>query len=248
MPAARDRWPTAVAVFDVDRTLLDGAAGYMFFQWLRKNGRVTARGWLDIAASVAAYRTRLRPETAIVRVGATSLAGLPMERVDEWADACVAESIAPHIFAEAEKTIRRHRKMRHFTMLASGSCQPIVEAIARHVGAHAGVGTRALVDSATGRYTGRAELPLCYHEGKAEWVRRRAEREGVSMDECHVYTDNGMDRPLLEMATHPNAVNPDGLLLPLAKERGWPVHAWSTLADPDRSRTGSFGPLRADAK
>ena len=102
--------------------------------------------------------------------------------------------------------------------------------------------------SATGRYTGRAELPLCYHEGKAEWVRRRAEREGLSMDECHVYTDNGMDRPLLEMATHPNAVNPDGLLLPLAKERGWPVHAWSTLADPDRSRTGSFGPLRADAK
>jgi len=231
------------AIFDVDRTLLDGMSGYFFSAWLWKTRRMPHRGRLRTARSLILYRLKLAPETEMVEVGATALAHLRVDEVARLAEQCVEEIIGPRVFSEAVKKIAEHNAAGDFTLLASGSAQPVIEALAKKVGAKGAVGTRPRLGK-NGAYLPEVVLPLCYRDGKTELVERMLATHGFRLEDAFIYSDNAPDIPLMERTAHPFAVNPDAALRAHAELRGWPILTWNTLLPGNPNATGTRWPLR----
>jgi phosphoserine phosphatase len=80
-----------------------------------------------------------------------------------------------------------------------------------------------------GVYTGRADGPFTYREGKAEALRELAAREGLDLSESDAYTDSESDLPMLRVVGHPVAVNPDAALQRIARGEGWRIMRFDKL-------------------
>ena len=77
-----------------------------------------------------------------------------------------------------------------------------------------------------GRYTGEPQGTITFQAGKLVRLREWLQEQGLTpddFDEIWAYSDSRNDLPMLEMATHPVATNPDPVLRQTATERGWPI-------------------------
>ncbi|NLH49815.1 MAG: HAD-IB family hydrolase [Myxococcales bacterium] len=230
------------AVFDVDRTLLDGMSGFLFARHLWRTGALPWRGRWRSAKAMVLYRLGLAGPEIIIAAGATCCAGLTAARTEELADAAVAATMRGRFYREALAAVAAHRERGDRVLLASGSNVFVARAIARAAGAEDAVGTDCL--RSDGRLLATMAGPACYAEGKRELVSRWLAERGLTPAETIVYTDNGIDRPLLEVAGEVVAVNPDADLARLAAARGWRTERWETPVDPRYRRTGTSWPLR----
>jgi len=129
--------------------------------------------------------------------------------------------------------------------IVSASPEEIVQPLAEYLGVDEAIATRAQVDD-EGRYTGEMAF-YAYGPFKAEAMRERAEAEGIDLAASYAYSDSYTDAPMLEVVGHPVAVNPDRVLLKLAREREWEVRSF-TRPVPLRARrvpTPPAGPTAA---
>jgi hypothetical protein len=62
-----------------------------------------------------------------------------------------------------------------------------------------------------------------YGPYKADLIRQVAARDGVDLSQSYAYSDSCTDLPMLESVGHPVVVNPDKILLKVARERDWEV-------------------------
>jgi putative phosphoserine phosphatase/1-acylglycerol-3-phosphate O-acyltransferase len=230
------------AVFDVDRTLLDGMSGYLFATHLWRTGAMPLAGRLRTVRAMALYRLGLAHELIIVEAGVTCYAGLTAARVDELADRAVREVMQQRLYVEAIRAVRERLAAGDRVAFATGSSVFIARALVRLLGAHEGIGTDSERDGE--RLLPKMKWPPCAKEGKRELVRQWLEREGIDPVDATLYTDNGIDQPLIELVGGAIAVNPDADLARLAQERGLPVVHWTTPSDPTYKRTGTSWPLK----
>src|SRR5580704_16828350 len=99
--------------------------------------------------------------------------------------------------------------------------------IGDRLGASEVIATR--MEVAGGCYTGEMEF-WAYGEAKAHRMRELAASRGYRLRECYAYSDSITDLPMLETVGHPRAVNPDRALRRVAKERQWPILAFSATS------------------
>ena len=230
------------AVFDVDRTLLDGMSGYLFASHLWRTGAMPLAGRLRTARAMVLYRLGLAGELIIVEAGVTCYAGLTATRVAELADRAVREVMQPRLYVEAIQAVKERVAAGDRVVFATGSSVFIAQALARLLGAHDGVGTDSERDGE--RLLPKMKWPPCAAEGKRELVLQWLARDGIAAQDATLYTDNGIDRPLIEAVGQTIAVNPDPDLARLAQERSLPVVHWTTPSDPGYKRTGTSWPLK----
>ncbi len=233
---------THAAIFDVDRTLLDGMSGYLFAQYLWRTGAMPWAGRWRTVRAMLRYRLGLSNELVIVEAGVTCYAGLTAARVAALADEAVRDVLQPRLYREAIDAVRERVAAGDRVVLATGSSVFLAQALARALGAHDGIGTDSEREGE--RLRPVMKQPPCAHEGKRELVRDWLAREGIAPADATLYTDNGIDRPLIEFVGRAVAVNPDPDLAKLAAERGLPVVHWTTPSDPNHRRTGTSWPLK----
>jgi HAD superfamily hydrolase (TIGR01490 family) len=211
----------AVAIFDLDRTLLRGSSLVDLGRAL-VDRRVVGRALLARhAVGAAVFAGRGLGASAVDRVRERLLAaaaGRPWEDLHSVVRD-VAPEIARRVYPGARWLLERHRDAGDFCVVLSASPQELVEAVAAELGAHRGVGTRAEV--ADGRLTGRLDGPFCHGAGKLE--RLCADVGPVDLHRASAYGDSASDLPLLAACGWPVAVNPDRELLAAARASGWPV-------------------------
>ena len=210
-----------VALFDLDRTLLPGSSLVTLGRSLAADRLLARRTLLVGVARDAAFRRRGASDGQAERLRAAALrhvAGLEVDRVR----ALVCE-IGERLAAEARPgmvlLLRRHVAAGDRVIVLSASPQELVDAVATHVGAHHGIGTRAAI--VDGRYTGELDGPFCYGPGKL--ARLRDEVGPLPLGDATGYADSASDVPILEACGEPVAVNPDRRLGRIATARGWPV-------------------------
>ncbi len=111
---------------------------------------------------------------------------------------------------------RRSARLHHHRRLAGAG---------RHPGAGAGVRRRDRARRSVGggrrRLHRSRQRAVRLPRGKAEAIRELAAREGIDLSASYAYSDSVSDLPMLEAVGHPVAVNPDGALGRIARERGW---------------------------
>jgi HAD superfamily hydrolase (TIGR01490 family) len=215
----------ALAVFDLDRTLLPGSSLLALGRALAQAGLVSRRRLATAAVQERRYRARGAPDGEVDRLRAEALAhvaGLERAALVDVA-ATVARRLRTAITPAARHLVERHLVAGDFVVVLSASPQELVDAVAAEIGAHRAVGTRAEV--LDGRYTGRLDGPFCYGAGKLQ--RLFADVGRIPLGPASAYADSASDLPVLEACGHPVAVNPDRRLRAVAQRRGWPILAFA---------------------
>ena len=64
---------------------------------------------------------------------------------------------------------------------------------------------------------------FCYGTGKVIEIEKLAAERGYDLARCAAYSDSISDLPMMERVGTAVAVNPDGELRELARERGWRI-------------------------
>jgi HAD superfamily hydrolase (TIGR01490 family) len=220
----------AAAFFDLDKTLMAGSSGMHFARVASRHGIVSRRQLARWGRDHLRYRLRgaTDEETEeVLRVARELITDVPAVEIDRMG-AEVMASILPRVYPQMLDELYAHQDAGRATFIVSAAGNELVSALARVLGADAGIGTRYEVDG-EGRFTGRLDGPFVYGDGKVAAMNEIAERHGIDMGASYAYSDSASDLPMLRAVGHPVAVNPDAELEAVAAENGWDVMRFEKL-------------------
>jgi len=215
-------WHLALAIFDLDNTLLGGDSDYLWGQFLIEQGIVDKtsyeqenhryyleyqQGTLDIQEFL---KFQLRP-----------LAEHDMNRLLKWRERFIREKIQPIILPAALDLIQNHRDNGDALLVITATNRFITEPIVKAMSIETLIATEP--EMINGRYTGRVDGTPCFREGKVQRLNQWLKSNGENLAASTFYSDSHNDLPLLDLVTYPVAVDPDDTLAQHAEMRGWPV-------------------------
>jgi HAD superfamily hydrolase (TIGR01490 family) len=214
-----------LALFDMDRTLLEKETASLYVRYQREIGEATTRDLLRTLRWVAQYTIGTLDMNKVAKRALRSLEGVPeivvASRCDDW----FTRSVERYVTDGGRRAVSTHLAGGDLCAIVTGASAYASRPLARLLGIPHVVSSVFEVDDDL-RFTGRPVEPLCFGEGKLERARRFAAEHRASLDHATFYTDSISDLPLLEAVGVPVAVNPDKRLDRLARQRGWRVEWW----------------------
>ena len=219
-----------LAVYDMDRTVTCRPTYFPFLLHCAIRRAPWRLLLLPFALlSVLAYAVRLIDRARLKEINHHLLLGRmihPRELkplVESFADTQVVTNIRPG----ARKAIARDKAEGRRLVLATASYRLYADAIADRLGFDDVIGTGSVI-GLDERVHAKIAGENAYGEAKMRMIAGWVEKSGLKGVHGHVrfYSDHVSDRPALEWADEPVAVNPHGKLRRLAEERGWVVEDW----------------------
>jgi HAD superfamily hydrolase (TIGR01490 family) len=212
----------ALALFDLDNTLLDGDSDYLWGCFLVEHGIVDGEHYekenrrfydqyLEGSLNIREFlRFQLQP-----------LAHHSHEQLSRWREQFLREKIEPILLPRARSLLDKHRQQGDELLIITATNRFITAPIAeRYAVPHLLATEPEMLD---GEYTGGITGTPCFQAGKVERLQAWLDERGLTLKDSWFYSDSHNDLPLLEKVTHPVAVDPDDKLKATARERGWPV-------------------------
>lgn len=211
-----------LAIFDLDNTLLGGDSDYLWGRFLIEQGIVDGvwyerenRRYYD------EYQAGTLDIFKFLAFALAPLAAHEMPVLLSWREQFVREKIMPIILPAARELIHKHRELGHTLMIITATNLFVTEPIAAELRVDHLLATTP--EQAHGRYTGRVAGCPCFREGKVQNLNEWLSKQGMNLASSWFYSDSHNDLPLLEMVTHPFAVDPDQTLADHAAARQWPI-------------------------
>lgn len=220
--------PVELAVFDFDGTSISGNSPVILVRRLVRQRMLKVSVVARIALWGAAYKLRLPQSESWVRgLVFRAYAGKPKKEVDARLRDFYDDAIARRFRPRADEAMRRHRAEGRVVLVVSATFEPIVERAREHHPFDFQVSTRMGVD-ADGNYTCRVEGEPVEGDEKPRAIARFADaRFGAgNWTIAYAYGDHHSDRPMLSLAQHAVAVNPDRPLARTARREGWEIVDW----------------------
>lgn len=206
----------ALAIFDIDGTLVTGASTEKrFFVELLRRGRIGPRQVLGALWFLLRYTPRYGRH--VFKKNKAWLAWLPEAEVRALAEAWVRERLATSWFEPCCARLRRHQENGDTVVLLSGTPQFIAEAIARALGVAQVIGSDCVVER--GRFRARPPRRHPFREEKLALVAALLRGHEATV----AYADSNYDLPLLAAAGTAVAVRPDETLAAHAAAAGWEI-------------------------
>ncbi len=212
----------ALAIFDLDNTLIAGDSDHLWGEFVCELGIVDAAEFGPRNREFyAAYQNGTLDIDAYLRFALSSLVGRPADTLSAWHRDFMARKIAPIMLPAATTLIEKHRAAGDELLVITATNRFITEPIVKALGIDELIACEGeIVD---GRYTGEPSGTPSFAAGKVIRLETwRAER-GLSLDGAWFYSDSRNDLPLLERVDNPVAVDPDPTLHARALAAGWPI-------------------------
>ncbi|MDX3247046.1 HAD-IB family hydrolase [Streptomyces sp. ME18-1-4] len=220
----------AAAFFDLDNTVMQGAALFHFGRGLHKRRFFETRdlvrfawqqAWFRLAGVEDPEHMQEARDSALSIVQGHRVAEL-MSIGEEIYDEYMAERIWPGTRALAQAHLDAGQKV----WLVTAAPVEIAQVIARRLGLTGALGTVA--ESVDGVYTGKLVGEPLHGPAKAEAVRALAAAENLDLSRCAAYSDSHNDIPMLSLVGHPYAINPDAKLRRHARNLDWRLRDYRT--------------------
>ncbi|HEY5791412.1 MAG TPA: HAD family hydrolase [Gammaproteobacteria bacterium] len=212
----------ALALFDLDNTLLAGDSDYLWGCFLAREGLVDAasheRENLRYYHDYQAGRLDIHE---FLRFALRPLADHDPRLLEALRARFVAEMIAPIVAPGAPALLARHRARGDRLAIITATNRFVTAPIAALLGIDDLLATEP--EQVDGRYTGEPAGIPCFREGKVLRLQAWLAETGMDLADSWFYSDSHNDLPLLEAVTHPVAVDPDPQLRETAAARGWEV-------------------------
>jgi HAD superfamily hydrolase (TIGR01490 family) len=214
-----------LTLFDLDNTLLDGDSDFEWAQFL------ISKGVLDREVHEAKnqafyddYKAGTLDIHAFLKFQLAPLSRHPRTELDAWHREFMATRIRPMIDAPARQLVQQHLDAGDLCAMVTATNSFVTGPICREFGISHLVATVPAHEN--GRFTGAPRGMPAFRAGKIERVNVWLEELGLwwgAFERSTFYSDSHNDLPLLEMVSHPVAVDPDDTLRAHAGQRGWPI-------------------------
>lgn len=212
----------ALALFDLDNTLLAGDSDYLWGVFLAEQGIVDAeyyeqenqrfydeykQGTLDIFEFLAfSFKALTENDAYTLR----QLQHLFLE-----------EKIRPIMSPASFELIEKHRAAGDTLLVITATNSFVTAPIVKAFGIENLLATEPEIIE--GKYTGKVEGTPCFQEGKVERLNIWMKEHGINLEGSWFYSDSHNDLPLLKLVDHPVVVDGDEKLLEYANTQGWPI-------------------------
>ncbi len=212
----------ALAIFDLDNTLIGGDSDYLWGQFVCEQGIVDAAQFSALNDQFYAdYKSGNLDINAYLRFALGPLKGQSRETLDRWHAQFMQSAIAPVMLPKAARLIDNHRDRGDELLIITATNRFITEPIAQALGIPDILACEP--ETVDGKYTGEPTGIPSYKEGKITRLREWLEGRSTSLEGAYFYSDSHNDLPLLELVDKPVAVDPDEILYARAREMDWPV-------------------------
>ena len=212
----------ALAIFDLDHTLLSGDSDHAWGQFLVDNKIVDPShyqqqndyfyeqyksGGLDINQYLSFV---LKPLTEN-----------PLNLMLELRARFIEERIKPLITQQSRDLIAQHRHAGDDLLIITATNSFITRPIADLLGFEELIAPEPEVID--GQYTGTITGIPSFQQGKVVRLERWLEEKRIDLAGAFFYSDSHNDLPLLNIVDNPVAVDADERLTETAKSNGWPI-------------------------
>jgi HAD superfamily hydrolase (TIGR01490 family) len=212
----------ALAIFDLDNTLLAGDSDYLWGTFLVERGiRDKEKFARENERFYREYREGNLDIYEFLRFSFRPLQGRRPEELEAWRGEFLKEQILPLILPAGRRLIEKHRKAGDTLLIVTSTNELVTAPIAECFGISNLIAT--VPEQRNGRYTGEVAGTPSFREGKVERLLNWLERRRLKLAGSTFYTDSHNDIPLLARVDYPVAVDPDEQLRRYARDRGWPV-------------------------
>ena len=212
----------ALAIFDLDHTLLNGDSDYLWGEYMVANQIVDKVAYqAENRAFLQAYQRGQLDNDRYLQFALKPLTRHSIKRLYNWRSDYVKNWIEPIVANGTPDLLEQHRQRGDTLIIVSATNLFITEPIAELLGISHILSTEPeIVDD---RYTGHYLGTPTYKEGKVAALNLWLENSKHHLNDSYFYSDSINDLPLLEQVSTPIAVNPDNELLVIAEERGWQI-------------------------
>lgn len=211
-----------LALFDLDNTLLQGDSDYEWAQFLIEEGVLQAdrynerNDWF-----YERYKDGTLDIHEFLEFQLAPIARRPRAQLDSWHAQFMQRRIRPIMLPKATELLARHADA--LTAIVTATNRFITRPIATALGVPHLLATD--IEEIDGVFTGKPRGTPTFREGKIQRVNEWLAEKGTLLGDYDswFYSDSLNDLPLLDLVTHPVAVDPDATLRAHAEERGWPI-------------------------
>lgn len=212
----------ALAIFDLDHTLLSGDSDHTWGQFLVDNQLVDAEVYQQ--RNDYFYEQYKRGELQIfeyLEFAMKPLTQHPLSVLLEARARFLKERIEPLISDDSRAILDKHRQQGDTLLIITATNGFVTYPIAELLGIeHIIAPHPEVVD---GEYTGKIVGTPSFQHGKVERLHDWLKEHNQSLEGSYFYSDSHNDLPLLREVTYPVAVDPDETLAATAREQNWPI-------------------------
>ena len=147
------------------------------------------------------------------------------ETLRKYSSELVESKLSKRVSLEAVERLNWHRDLGHRLVLVTATVMPMAQAMADYLGMDAvyGCGPEKMTGMMSGSERGWS-VPR--RKGKVPIVRQDAENVGHNLSDCWGYGNTHADSFFMSITGNPVAVNAEGRLKKIAKEKEWTQFEW----------------------
>jgi HAD superfamily hydrolase (TIGR01490 family) len=212
----------ALAIFDLDNTLLAGDSDYLWGTFLTERGIVDGEEFeRENERFYQEYKEGNLDIFEFLRFSFRPLRSNQLEDLERWRQDFLHEKIEPIILPAARALVERHRRAGDKLLIITATNEFVTAPIAEYLGIPDLIAT--IPERVKGRFTGKVSGTPSFQVGKVERLLEWLDGAGIGLEGSSFYSDSHNDIPLLERVDRPVAVDPDDHLRSYARDRGWPI-------------------------
>tara|TARA_R110002049_G_scaffold124479_1_gene279929 strand:+ start:16497 stop:17150 length:654 start_codon:yes stop_codon:yes gene_type:complete len=211
----------ALALFDLDETLLAGDSDYLWGQHLVQQGAVDGEVYERTNRQFyEQYKQGCLDIYEFSRFAFKPLSEFPLETLKQWRSDFIEEKIKPIMSEKGKAVLEKHRVAGDHLIIITSTNNFITQPIAELYNVHQLIATQPQMIE--GKYTGELDAP-CFAHHKIDRLNEWLQVCGLNLQGSYGYSDSHNDIPLLDAVQHPYAVDPDDKLRTHAKNNNWEI-------------------------
>lgn len=212
----------ALAIFDLDNTLLAGDSDHAWGEFLVQQGLVDEQVFKD--KNDYYYQQYQAGQLDIHEYLAFALEPLtkyPLEQLHTLRQTFLETVIEPMITRKGLEVLAEHKAKGDYLLIITATNGFVTRPIAERLGVDDIIATDPEVID--GQYTGKVAGTPSFQHGKVTRLDDWLKQNQLSLEGSYFYSDSHNDLPLLEKVDYPVAVDADDSLLEVAKQKNWSI-------------------------
>lgn len=212
----------ALAIFDLDNTLIAGDSDYSWGVFLVEKQLVDAETYrIANEQFYQDYKNGTLDIRAYLHFSLAPLTRFSLSELSDMHAEFMQKHIEPIMLKKAEALLRKHREQGDHLLIITATNGFITRPIAKRLGVDDILATDPEVID--GIHTGNFIGTPCFQAGKITNLHEWLKYNNHSLTGAYFYSDSINDLPLLELVDTPIAVDPDDRLAAIATERNWKI-------------------------
>lgn len=212
----------ALAIFDLDNTLLNGDSDHAWGEYLVEKGIVDAGVYKQANDQfLNDYQTGRLNILEYLEFALKPLSTNDIKLLNTWRKDFLEQKIKPIMLPKAFELLEKHKKQGDFLLIITATNRFVTELIASEFGVDDLIATEPEMENS--RYTGKVYGTPSFQEGKITRLNEWLAGKEYTLDGAYFYSDSHNDLPLLELVDVPIAVDPDELLRQKSEQLDWPI-------------------------